>query len=228
MAHWKLFLTNPFRPNRQTWDLHAKKHKGTWMPRAKDRRVVPSTEDGSGPIQERSWEKERPRSPENRHGWNLSWTSCSALRSHARKKTSVPTHLSICLLPSPSSGLETGEQGRGGIYLGLNQAAPITKHECCYKFDLGWGWEWRSFLESLSGWSYIIKEAKSCLLWEGSPKARVEGITSSFVHFVQISIISFSWFFFFWPLFDSRMRTLSHLSLSPAHSIMKLNKTVHR
>ena len=47
-APWKLFLTNPFRPKRQTWGLHAKKHKGTWLPRVKERRRVPSKEQGQG------------------------------------------------------------------------------------------------------------------------------------------------------------------------------------
>lgn len=71
MAPWKLFLTNPFRPNRQTRGLHAKKHKGTWMPRAKERRGVPSNEHGPGSVQERSWGKERPRGPKDQHGCNL-------------------------------------------------------------------------------------------------------------------------------------------------------------
>jgi len=91
-APWKLFLTNPFRPKRQTWGLHAKKHKGTWLPRVKERRRVLFKEHGPGSVQERSWRKQKPEGPEDRHACNLNLNPLLCPQIMCKKENPNPTH----------------------------------------------------------------------------------------------------------------------------------------
>ena len=60
-----------------------------------------------------------------------SWTSCSALRSHARKRTPTPAGSELLHLTIPTLRCRNSVNRGGEMLLGLTQAVPTIWHGCC-------------------------------------------------------------------------------------------------